>query len=89
MSRGRAPLTSVLSSSGGRISPDSSRPACGRRLGSFAGRPVCARCVVGFRCTVLLIVFSILHSFSAVFMCNIWDFVALSGSFAGCGRSSL
>ncbi|KAJ1100965.1 hypothetical protein NDU88_006040 [Pleurodeles waltl] len=39
MSRGRALLTSVSSRSGGQISPDSSRPACGRHLGSFAGRP--------------------------------------------------
>ncbi|KAJ1203617.1 hypothetical protein NDU88_007401 [Pleurodeles waltl] len=89
MSRGRALLTSVSSRSGGRIPPDSSSPACGHRLGSLAGRPVCAHCVVGFRCSVLLIVFSILHSFAAVFMCNIWYFFALSGSFAGCERTSL
>ncbi|KAJ1162093.1 hypothetical protein NDU88_002571 [Pleurodeles waltl] len=55
MSRGRALLTSVSSCYDGRISPDSSRPACGRHLGSPAGRPVRAHCVVGFRCTVLLI----------------------------------
>ncbi|KAJ1141120.1 hypothetical protein NDU88_007455 [Pleurodeles waltl] len=45
MSRGRALLTSVSSCSGGRISPDLSRPTCGCRLSSSAGRPVCTHCV--------------------------------------------
>ncbi|KAJ1119644.1 hypothetical protein NDU88_007829 [Pleurodeles waltl] len=64
-----------------RILPDLARPVRGRRSGSSAGQPVRTCCIAGFRCSVFLIVLSIAHSYLVVFMCNAWDFGALSGSF--------
>ncbi|KAJ1114792.1 hypothetical protein NDU88_003023 [Pleurodeles waltl] len=64
-----------------RILPDSGRPVRGRRSGSCAGHPVRTCCIAGLRCSVFLIVLSISHSYLVVFMCNAWDFGALSGSF--------
>ncbi|KAJ1161570.1 hypothetical protein NDU88_002054 [Pleurodeles waltl] len=64
-----------------RILPDSGRPVCGRRSGYCVGRPVRTCCIAGFRCSVFLIVLSISHSYLIVFVCNAWDFGALSGSF--------
>ncbi|KAJ1165239.1 hypothetical protein NDU88_005667 [Pleurodeles waltl] len=70
-----------------RILTDLGRP--GRRSGSCTGHLLRTCCFAGFRCSVFLIVLSISHSYLVVFMCDAWDFGALSGYFAGCGRSSL